>query len=315
MTDSSAAAGRKTSSPADAKPPSSPPPSSPRSPTRTRRSSVGVTPSPVNSASATKRTPRAPERARADEVVERTRPRDVRAVRRSPVVTVEVPDVIVPAPHLIAETRQSRNHERAVEHARHRGGVFERVDLSSARVEVRADGRAPRNVGHDTRSVKREIPRRRMRRTVGFVRRRVPKPHLRETKPLRVSRASVERVRGVRGDGTRAGIASSTRCTNATWPGLNNATGNVPSANVDPSVRPFAINTRSGNTRRSPSSRDAPALSSRSSRASSPGQRPSRRVMALNTCWSLVNEAYRPSRARSDARPTTPRTHVRPSCV
>ena len=150
----------------------------------------------------------APERARTDEVVERTRPLDVRAVRRSRVVTVEVPDVIVPAPHLIAETRQSWNHERAVEHARHRGGVFERVDLSSARVEVRANGRAPRNAGHDCRGVKREIPRRAECRTVGFVRRRVPKPHLRETKPLRVSRASVERVRGVRGDGTRAGIAS-----------------------------------------------------------------------------------------------------------
>ena len=46
---------------------------------------------------------------RGDEVVQRTRARHVRAVGAPRVVAVEGEDVIVAAPHFVAEAKRSRN--------------------------------------------------------------------------------------------------------------------------------------------------------------------------------------------------------------
>ena len=48
------------------------------------------------------------------------------------IMAVEVEDVVVPAPYLVAEALQLGNYECAVKHQRHGERVAERCQLSSA---------------------------------------------------------------------------------------------------------------------------------------------------------------------------------------
>ena len=67
-------------------------------------------------------------------MVHRARPGDVPAVFTAGVVAVKVEDVIVAAPHLVAEAREPRDRERAVGEFRDGDGVAEKFELSPPRV-------------------------------------------------------------------------------------------------------------------------------------------------------------------------------------
>ena len=159
------------------------------------------------------------------------------------------------------------------------------------------------------------------------IRFRVPQPVFREPEPLRLRRAPVERVRGVHAKrlvsssrvralvvllffDASASVASpntfarsvadisSTRCRNATCPGWNAATGKTPSLNArNPST--FALESSRGKPKPASNTRvgaeTSPGTSVWWSTGSKPGHSFSRRVIALNTCWSEVSRAKRAS--------------------
>mmetsp|Transcript_17 Transcript_17/g.58 ORF Transcript_17/g.58 Transcript_17/m.58 type:complete len:336 (+) Transcript_17:718-1725(+) len=143
-------------------------------------------------------------------MVHRAQTRDVATVLAARVVAVEVEDVVVPAPHLVAETREPRDRERAVGELRHRNRVAQELELPTAGFEVRPDARdrlvepsrRHRGVpGQDSRHAPR-VKRRVVRLDASqahlrVVRRGIPITRLGETKPLRRRRGAVERVRGV----------------------------------------------------------------------------------------------------------------------